>query len=354
MSRLFKKRSHKTGLAPGALVHIGEEKTDPITIRVLDYDKDTVQELTCCLAEECLDFKTSDTVTWIDVSGIYKPELVKELGTTFDLHSLALEDILNTDQRSKYEDFKGNLFFVTKMLYKSQKDHSFIVEQVSFILGENYVLSFQETPEDIFEPVRSRIRDSRWRIRQLGADYLLYALIDIIVDNYFLILEDIGEAIESVEEAVYLKPDAKKHHMIHNLSREVVFLRKYILPMKQMLQDIRSSESSIINSETKAYFNDVYDHILQVIETIESFRGILDNLENRYLAIMSHKMNTTMQLLTVFSTIFLPLTFIVGVYGMNFDYMPELKWHWGYFAIWGVMILVSVTMFVFFKRKRLI
>jgi magnesium transporter len=354
MSRLFKKRSHKTGLAPGTLIHIGAQQTEPVVINVLDYTAECLGETTVRCVEDCEPFAKEGTVSWLDVSGLHNLPLIKGLGKLFALHPLVLEDILNTEQRPKQEDHADYLFFVIKMLYENKADHTFVVEQVSFILTREVVISFQENPEDIFDPVRQRIRDPRWRIRKLGTDYLVYALIDVIVDNYFHILENIGEAIEQVEVDIRQSPSKKNHDKIHHLVREVIFLRKYIRPVSAVLEGLQESESTLIKPETKVYFNDVHDHVQQAIEMIDSFRDVLENLENLYLSLINYRLNSTMQLLTVITTIFMPLTFIVGVYGMNFENMPELKWHWGYFAVWGIMLVTALMMFVYFKRRKLL
>lgn len=350
--RLTKKRSEKAGLPPGTLVHIGERKTEKVRIRILDYDEAQFEEKEAKTIEECLPFKDTPTVTWINIDGIHQVEIIEKLGSYFGLHPLLLEDILNTDQRPKMEDYGDYIFVILKMLYSGENKDEIEAEQVSLILGSNFVISLQEREGDVFDPVRDRIRKSKGRIRKTGSDYLAYALLDAIVDNYFLILENVGEKIEETEEQLATNPNPETLQLIHALKKEMIFLRKSIWPLREMVSGLERCESSLIHESTGAYLRDVYDHTIQIIDTVESYRDMISGMLDIYLSSISNKMNEVMKVLTIFASIFIPLTFVAGLYGMNFEFMPELTWHWGYFALLGFMVFVGVSLMVYFKRKR--
>ncbi len=352
MSKFIKKISRKRGLPPGSLVHVGEKKVKRISITIIDYDKTQFQDKEAKKVEECFPFKDKPTVTWINIDGIHDTKVIKKIGEHFNLHPLLLEDILNTGQRPKMEDFKNYIFIVLKMLYYEEKESEIKDEQVSLILGSNFVISFQEREGDIFNPIRERIRNGKGRIRNMDADYLTYALIDAIVDNYFIILEKIGEKIEGIEEELLINPKPEILQAIHSLKREMIFLRKSVWPLREIISGLERGESSLIEKSTLIYLRDVYDHTIQVIDTIEAFRDMLSGMLDTYLSSVSNRMNDVMKVLTVIATIFIPLTFIVGIYGMNFRYMPELEWPFGYPLILFVMVAVAITMFFYFRRKK--
>ena len=352
MFRLTKKRSAKIGLPPGTLIHIGERKTEKVRINILDYDEAQFEEEEAKTIEESFPFKDKPTVTWIDIEGIHQVEIIEKLGSHFGLHPLLLEDILNTDQRPKMEDYGDYIFIVLKMLYLGEANNEIEAEQVSLILGSNFVISFQEREGDAFDPVRDRIRNAKGRIRKAGADYLAYTLLDAIVDNYFIILESLGETIEETEEQLTTNPNPETLQLIHALKKEMIFLRKSIWPLREVISGLERCESSLIHESTGAYLRDVYDHTIQIIDTVESFRDMISGMLDIYLSSISNKMNEVMKVLTIFASIFIPLTFVAGVYGMNFSFMPELKWQWGYFGILGVMALVGISLVVYFKRRK--
>jgi len=352
MSRLIKKRSKERGLPPGALVHIGEKKTEKVKITVIDYNVSNFEQKEVGKVEECFGFKRKPTVTWINIDGLHEVEVIEKLGKCYDIHPLVLEDILNTDQRPKMEDFEKYIFFVLKMLYIDDKTKEIHSEQVSMILGKNYVISFQESIGDVFDAVRERIRKGKGRIRKMGTDYLVYSLIDAIVDNYFIILEKIGERVESMEEDLISNPVPQTLQKIHNLKREMIYLRKSVWPFREVINGLLREESKLIKKGTHIYLRDLYDHTIQVIDTIETFRDMISGMLDIYMSSVSNKMNEVMKVLTIFAAIFIPLTFIAGVYGMNFHYMPELSLPWAYPAIWIVIILVSVSLLVYFKHKK--
>jgi magnesium transporter len=352
MPRLIKKRSKKTGLPPGTLVHIGERKTEKARITIVDYDETQFEEKEAKTIEECFPFKDKPTITWINIDGIHQVEIIEKLGKHFDIHPLVLEDIANTEQRSKMEDFNDYIFLVLKMLYFEEEENEIKSEQVSFILGSNYVLSFQEKEGDVFNPVRERVKNSKGRVRKMGADYLVYTLIDAIVDNYFIILEKLGEKIEDLEDELVDRPRQETLQVLHYLKREMVFLRKSVWPLREAISGLQREESPLIMDSTKIYLRDVYDHTIQVIDAVETFRDMLSGMLDIYLSSISNRMNQIMKVLTIIATIFIPLTFIAGIYGMNFKYMPELEWRWGYFIVLGIMTIIAIWMLIYFRRKR--
>ena len=347
-----KKRSTKTGLPPGVLIHIGEKKTEKVSINVLDYDENQFEEKEARTIEECFPFKDMPTITWINIDGLHQVDIIEKIGKNFDFHPLLLEDILNTEQRPKIEDFDTHIYLVLKMLYYDDKTNEINSEQVSIIFGQNYVISFQEKEVDVFNPIRERIRTGKGRIRKMGADHLAYSLIDAIVDGYFIILEKLGENIEDVEEKMMANPTPETLHSIHKLKRRMISLRKSVWPLREVVNALERSDSSLIQDNTRIYLKDVYDHTIQVIDTVETFRDMLSGMLDVYLSSISNKMNEIMKVLTIIATIFIPLTFIAGVYGMNFENMPELRWQWGYPAIWSVMLFIGILMLVYFRKKK--
>lgn len=353
MSKLFKKRSRKIGQPPGTLIHIGDETAKDVAIQVIDYSEAQYQQIDIKVLEQCFPFKDKETVTWINVEGIHRPEILEKLGQCYGLHPLVLEDIMATDQRPKMTDYDDYLFIVLKMITYNGNNGGLEIEQVSLILGKNFVLSFQEGKDgDVFNPLRERLKSGKGKIRKMGADYLVYALMDSIVDNYFTVLENIGEEIELIEEKVVTDPAPETLREIHKLKRDMIFLRKSVWPLREVIGSLERGESELVTDATEIYLRDVYEHTIQVIDTIETFRDMLAGMLDIYLSSVSNRLNAVMKVLTVISTIFLPLTFIVGLYGMNFKYMPELEWKWGYPAVWVLMIIISAFMLVLFKRKK--
>ena len=351
MPKPITKRSKKSGLPPGALVHVGEKKAEEVRIRIIDYDEPHVEEKEVKRVEDVFPFKDTATVTWINIDGLHAVDVIERIGEHFGLHPLLLEDILNTDQRPKLEDFGEYLFIVLKMLYYDDEDHEIEAEQVSLILGSNFVISFQEREGDVFNFVRDRIRAGKGRIRMEGADHLAHALIDAIVDNYFVVLEKIEEKIEDTEDELVTNPTPETLQMIHRLKSGTIFIRKSVWPLREVISGLERGESPLIHESTNVYLRDVYDHTIHVIDTIETFRDMIAGMLDIYLSSISNKMNEVMKVLTIIATIFIPLTFIAGIYGMNFQYMPELGWRWGYPLIWLVMCAVLVSMLVYFRRK---
>lgn len=353
MKRLTIKRSKKSGLPPGSLIHIGQTKSDAVKITVIDYDEHGYQEKEMTSVDECFIFRQSPTVTWINIDGLHQVEILRKFGECYGFHPLVLEDVLNTDQRPKVDDYTDYLYIVLKMLYPGKDGLSIVTEQVSLIAGENFVISFQEGIEgDVLGQARERIRNEKSRIRKMGPDYLVYSLIDAIVDSYFSILEKLGETIEVTEERLVTDPEAQTLKSIHDLKRELIFLRKAVWPLREVISKLERIESPLIKAPTKVYLRDVYDHSIQVIDTVETFREMVSGMIDIYLSSVSNRMNSVMKVLTIIATIFMPLTFLAGVYGMNFKHMPELEWPWAYPALWIVMIVISFAMLFFFRRKR--
>jgi magnesium transporter len=350
--KLFRQRAKKAGLPPGTLVHLGEKKLEKVRISYIDYDEQNFQEKHISKIEECFPLKATPTVSWINIDGLHEVEILEKLGKQFELHPLMLEDILNTDQRPKQEDFDKHIFIVLKMLSFDEETQSVESEQISVVLGENFVISFQERIGDVFDPIRERIRNAKGRIRKMGPDYLMYTLLDAIVDNYFGILEKLGDKIEGMEEVLVSNPTEKTLKQIHYLKREMIYLRRSVWPLRELISGIERSESPLIKESTDAYLRDVYDHTIQVIDTVETFRDIVSGMLDTYLSSISNRMNSIMKVLTIIATIFIPLTFVAGIYGMNFVHMPELKWRWGYPAVLLVMAIIAGAMLIYFKRKK--
>ena len=345
--------SKKSGLPPGTLIYVGDREQSRTFISIMDYDETQIEEHLVKEAEHCYPFKNSRTISWINVDGLNDVQIIGQIGQHFGLDALLLEDILNTEQRPKVEVFEDCVFFTLKMLSYERKNRKIDSEQISFVLGRNYVLSFQERHGDVFEPVRQRLRSSWGSIRYQGADYLVYSLIDVVVDNYFIILEALGEEIERVEDVALTATKASHELMkvIQQNKRQIQMLQRSIHPLREAISKIQRNESNLVKSHNLKYFSDVRDHTIQVIENIDSYHDINIGVQEVYLSSLSHKMNQVMQVLTIISTIFIPLTFIVGVYGMNFHYIPELQWKYGYWLVWGVMGTVAVSLLFFFKRK---
>ena len=350
--RQTKRTSKKAGLPPGTLVYTGERKLESVRITVIDYDEGSFQEKQVPKIEDCFEFKKTPTVSWINIDGLHDIEIIEKIGKHYDFHPLVLEDILHTGQRPKFEDLESYIFIVLMMPRFDDESQAIISEQVSLVLGSNYVISFQENIGDVFEQIRERIRNAKGRIRKMGSDYLMYTLLDAIVDSYFGILEKLGEKIESMEEKLVSDPTEKMLQHIHNMKREMIYLRKSVWPLRELINGVERSESDLIQDTTGAYLRDVYDHTIQVIDTVESFRDMVSGMLDIYLSSISNRMNAVMKVLTIIATIFIPLTFVAGIYGMNFENMPELKWRYGYFGVWIIMLIITGCMLFYFRRKK--
>ena len=348
----FRSSPKKIGLAPGTLIHVGEQKVERSTLSFIDYDGDNLITGTDVPLEKCVGLKSSTTVSWINLDGIHDIPTLEAFGNAFDLHPLALEDILHTNHRPKIEEFENYLLIILKMLEFDEQTSQVQAEQVSLVLTSNNVLSFQEKPGDVFSGVRERLMRKSGRIRLRGPDYLTYALVDSIVDSYFHILEKIGDRLEILEKELTLQPTQEILKHVHHLKGQLIFLRKAVWPLRELVNSLLQDEYELIQESTTVYLRDLYDHTLQIIDTVESFRDTASGLIDLYMSSISHRMNEVMQVLTIIASLFIPLTFIAGIYGMNFEYMPELKLSWGYPAVWGLMLLCVIGMLTYFKRKK--
>ncbi len=322
MVRFMKRVSKKAGQSPGTLVHIGEKKTEQVRIRVVTYDDQHIEEMDLDTVEQCFPYKDAPGTSWINIDGLHETDVIEKIGRHFNLHPLVLEDILNTDQRPKMDDHEEYVFLTLKMLTYDDANHQLKIENISLILGSSFVITFQEVEGDIFESVRERLRKAKGRIRNGGADYLAYALIDAIVDYYFVVLEKIGDKVESLEEELIAEPSPQTLQTIHDLKRELIFLRRSVWPLREVIGMLERGEVEIIQDKTTIFLRDVYDHTIQVIDTVETLRDMASGMLDVYLSSVSNRMNEVMKILTIIATIFIPLTFIAGIYGMNFKYMP--------------------------------
>jgi len=352
MARLIKKRSKKAGLPPGTPVHIGEPKTERVKIKIFEFNEKGYQEKELENLEACLPIAEPPSVTWVIIDGIHQVEILEKVGSCLNLHPLVLEDILNTDQRPKVEVYGEDLFIVLKMLSYDEKTEEVSAEQVSLILRSHSVISFQEREGATFSPIGERIRSGKGRLRRMGADYLAYNLLDIVVDHYFLILEKLGEKIEILEEKLVTNPGTATLQRIQKIKREMILLRKWVWPLREVISSLEKGEFPVIQETTRLYLRDVYDHTIQIMDNIEIFRDMLSGMLDIYLSSLNNRMSAVMKVLTVIATIFMPLTFLAGVYGMNFKHMPELEWPWGYPLILTVMGLIAILMLTLFRRKK--
>lgn len=351
MFKDIKHRVKKSGLPPGTALYTGDIKQDT-QIEAAIYNAETIQEVSGknldCLPKDI----PQDQLTWINLEGLYNEEPVKELAGRYNLHPLTVEDILNVSQRSKVEEFDDYLFITLKMLHWKNTEKDFQIDQLSIVLGKNFLLTFQEQPTDLFDDIRKRLLTPKQQLRQQGCDYLAYRLIDTVIDNYFVVLENMGDKIEALEELIIQSPNPKNSRTIYQLKQQMLLLRKSIWPMRETISHLLQLEESRISPNTRLYLRDVYDHTIQALDTLETFRDMLANILDVYLSTLTNRMNEIMKVLTIISTIFIPMTFIASIFGMNFKYMPGLHWQWGYPAALTVMGLIAVGMLRFFRRKK--
>ena len=348
---------HKTGLPPGTVVYSGNEQTAKVKITLIQFNEKELFEKDFYDVDECLSYTVDDKVTWINVDGIHNTELIQKMGEKFSIHPLTLEDIASHEQRPKFEDYETYLASIMKMLTYNAATHS---GQLSIILlDNNTVLSFQETDGgDAFDIIRTRIRQGKGRVRKMGADYLAYCLIDAVVDLYFVILEKIGDRIEVLEEKLMRNPSKETMRHLHKMKREMIFLRKAVWPMRELINNFERCESKLIKKTTRLFLRDLYDHTIRVIDTVETFRDLLSGMMDIYLSSVSNRMNEIMKVLTIITTIFIPLSFIASIYGMNFNTqtsaysMPELNWEYGYLTVIAFMLLIGSGMLFYFRKKK--
>ncbi|MGD2067079.1 MAG: magnesium/cobalt transporter CorA [Gemmatimonadota bacterium] len=351
MGRFVRRQSKKPGSAPGTLIHTGVRKVEEIRIRLFDYDEEDVHESFLDDIRDVWDLRDTPTTTWVNVDGLHEVGVIEAVGQHYGIHPLILEDILSVGQRPKMEEHEGYLFLVLPMLAWSAEAAAVEEEQLSLILGRGWVFTFQERPGDVFEPVRERIRTANSRLRTRGADYLAYALIDAVVDRYFGILEKIGEVTEELELEVLEDPSQPTMERLHRLKREILVVRRAVWPLRDVSNSLMRAESELVDPQTRVFLRDVHDHTLQVIDTVESLRDVVGGTIDLYLSQVGHRQNEIMKVLTVMASIFIPLTFLAGIYGMNFEHMPELVLPWAYPTLLGVMVLVALLMLLYFRRK---
>jgi magnesium transporter len=350
MARLLKSRRHKRGVSPGTLVHIGEPRITESLVTLITFDQHSFAEQ-IVVPDTCTPLK-GEGVTWLNVDGVSQVDLLKRIGDCYGLHSLVMEDIVNTDQRPKKEDYGDYLFIVVKML-NADESGRVTSEQISLILGEGWLLTFQEGLDgDPFQPVRERLRAAKGRLRGQGADYLAYALMDAVIDQYFVVLERLAERVELLEEEVVSAPTRVTIRKIHRLKQEMILIRRSVWPLRELIGGLERRDCDLMGEGTLIYLRDLYDHTVQIIDTVETSREMLSGMLDIYLSSEANRTNEVMKVLTVYATIFMPLTFIVGLYGMNFKNMPELGWEWGYPAVLVIMALLALGMMIYFRKKK--
>jgi magnesium transporter len=346
-------RSKKVGLPAGSLVYVGDNPSahKPV-ISVMEYDGETLNERRVENLAELLPLKPAPITTWINVDGVHDEAVLAEFGQAFKLHPLLLEDILNTDQRPKAELMENLIYVIVKMFDFDQTQQSLMPEQVSLVIGSHFLLTFEEEEGNEFDGIRERLRANSARLRTGGPGYLAYSMIDTVVDRYFLSLEKIGLCLESLEDSLMQEQPPNILKDVHHIKRELIFLRKYIWPVREVVSTLQHSDTELLSPQTLVYLRDVYEHTIQVMDTLETYRDLLGGIQDLYLSVLSNRMNEIMKVLTVMSSVFIPLTFIVGVYGMNFEFMPELKQPWAYPAVWLVMLFIAWWMLRYFRRKH--
>lgn len=358
---LFKKmKQNKKGMSPGSLIFTGEKKVDQIKISVFDYNARRVNEINIPTQElsKLRKYKSNKNVTWINICGIHNPQVIDEVGNIFGIHPLVLEDILNVEHNPKADEYDNYIFIMTKMINYNNELNRLNIEQVSYILGKNLLITFQEKEGDVFDLIREKIRSNSGRIRKSGADYLAYRLIDTMVDTYFNVLEKIDEHIEKIEDSLLVNPEQGILQNIHSIRKEIIRLKRAISPLRDIIHNLEREQYSFIAKSTYIYLRDLYDHIKQIADNVENYREVINGLQEVYISQSGKKMNEIMKILTIIATIFIPLTFIVGIYGMNFHAdnspwnMPELSWRYGYPFVILIMIFVVIGMLIFFKRRK--
>lgn len=353
MYKANKNHAKKSRLPAGSLVHVGEAHGYEQRISLINYTETQLTKKSIKTIQDILPFINADSLTWIDVEGLHDLDFIAAIGEHFNIHSLILEDILNTHQRPKLEDHEDYIYVVLKHLEIDKAGHFGVkYEQISFLLLKNCVLTFKEKPDDLFAAIVESFTNDKAKVRRLGADYLLYVLLDTIVDEYFALQDSLDDLMESIENDLLTAPSRETLITIQRVKRELVFIRRSVAPVRELMKNLQRNESVLIDASTQRYFSDVYDHVLRIIEAMDAYRDLISGMLDIYLSSISNKMNETMKFLTVYSSIFIPLTFIAGVYGMNFDFMPELHWRWAYPLLWVFFMAMTVGLLLYFKKKR--
>lgn len=352
MYNVLKRQRKKVGLPPGSLVYTGEKSDIAPSLSVFSYTRENLQEKHDKNLDECLSERIQNGVTWLNIDGLQNVDLIKQIGKKYELHPLVLEDILNTVQRSKIETYDNYIFIVMKLMVWQADKNNFSVQQISLILGDNFVLTFQEKKCALLDTIQVALRAGQGRIREQGADYLTYIIMDTIVDHYFIILENLGDQIETIEQDIITDPTKKNIHSLYKLKRKVFAFRKIAWPVREIINHLLQTKLTFIGDFVLPYLRDVYDHVMQIIDTVETFRDMLGSMLDVYLSSQTNRINEVMKVLTIIATIFIPLTFIASIYGMNFKYMPELQYKYGYFTVLGVMAVMVIGMLIYFRRKK--
>ena len=346
------KSTNALNKAPGTVAYVGRKDSAQIKLEVIDYNKVNYERFIFDNVEPTFNFEKEENITWINVDGLSNTAEIEKLGKYYDLHPLIIEDIVNTNQRPKIDEYQDYLYVVAKMLYHKENgvlEH----EHISIVIGKNYLITFQEANGDVFDAIRERLTNPKGRLRNNGPDYLMFALLDAIIDNYFVVIEEISDKIETLEEQLFVaQPSDDITFEIQELKRTVLRIRRAVFPLREVISRLEKIDNSLIHEKTINYIRDLYDHIVQVSENIEIYREMTWGLMDMYMTTISNKMNEVMKVLTIMASIFIPLTFMAGIYGMNFEYMPELKWKYSYFVLWGLMIMVFLGMILYFKRKK--
>lgn len=347
------RKPSKLGLAPGTLVFTGTRQMDQAKVSVIQYNGATINEFEAENHAEIPELISGfDGITWINIDGLHEVELIEQIGGYLELHKLTMEDIVSTGQRAKIDEHEQYLYLVLRMFMVKDEDQKMLDEQLSFVMKENVLVTFQEFEGDVFNHVRRRLHEGRGMIRKRAVDYLLYALVDSVVDYYFQILELMGDKVEEMELSVLDNPEQEVLNELHQIRREILYLRRSVYPLREVVSRLEKLEEPVVSAETQVFIRDLYDHTIQVIETVEVFRDMASGMLDLYMNSVSNKMNNVMKVLTIIATIFIPLTFIAGVYGMNFENMPELQWQHGYLVVWALMIAMALGMVIYFRRKK--
>lgn len=352
MARFVKKQKKEIGVSPDELLFRGRQKSDEIILRVIDYDANNLEENGIHMVQEALRFQEKNSVTWLNVDGLHDAGVMKEISKGFDLDSLILAEVMNTGTRPKIVEYQNCIFISIKMLQQNEETNKITVENLSLIITKSVLFSFQERRGDVFEPVRERIRKQKKRIRNSGTDYLAFALLDVVIDNYIYVISVLGEKIEGLEEDLAIEPKQSLINEINNFKRELNFLRKNIKPAKEMILALSKMESDLIDESSYIHFKELQDNIDHASDSSDSYREILSDQLNIYHTTISSKLNDIMKFLTIFSVVFIPITFIAGIYGTNFDYVPELHFKYSYFIMWGVILSVAIGMLIYFRKRK--
>ena len=348
----FVPRVSEKGTPPGTVQYVGIPRTEKTKIELIEYNESEIAEYVIERPDQLKKFLQTDNIKWIRVTGVHDVDLIARIGEIFHISQLELEDLSNTTERPRMEERDNYIFLIFKALLLNPEDKEVSIEQVSLILGEKFVLSFHETEPKLFDELRTRILNSKGRVRKMKSDYLVFALADVMIDQYFYILEDIGNTIETIESELIINPDSANQEAIYRIKRRLVYVGRTIWPVRELINEVERSDHPMIHEESRIYFRNIYDHTVQIVETLDSLRDLTSSMMDLYLSSVSLKLNEIMKVLTIFSALFIPLTFFAGVYGMNFKFLPELEWRWGYAMFWVICVTATILMLFYFKRKR--